>query len=143
MAHTITNRCTQCGDCVPQCPQDAIKLEEGAFWIDPMLCNDCKGHAEAPQCVSVCPIDLPPMPLQAKKGRCKTTTRTLTSPNLFANGKSNPFASAIAVWEACNVLAQRQSLPWQSDPEGNLYYERQARSRFASPMPPTQKPTLR
>jgi len=90
-----------------------------------MLCNDCKGYADAPQCVSVCPIDLPPMPLQAKKGRCKTTTRILPSPNLFANGKSNPFASAIAVWEACNVLAQRQSLPWKSDSEGKLYYERQ------------------
>lgn len=66
------------------------------------------------------------MPLQAKKGRCKTTTRMLPSPNLFANGKSSLFASAIAVWEACNVLAQRQSLPWKSDSEGKLYYERQA-----------------
>jgi DNA-binding transcriptional regulator YiaG/NAD-dependent dihydropyrimidine dehydrogenase PreA subunit len=125
MAHTITNRCTQCGDCIPQCPKDAITLEEGTFWIDPMLCNDCEGYADAPQCVSVCPIDLPPMPLQAKKGRCKTFTRMLPSPNLFANGKSSLFASAIAVWEACNVLAQGQSLPWKSDPEGTLYYERQ------------------
>ncbi len=125
MAHTITNRCTQCGDCVPQCPQDAIRLEDGEYWIDSTLCNDCEGHAAEPQCVMVCPIDQPPMPLQAKKGRCKTTDRTLPSPNLFANGKSSPFASAIAVWEACNVLAQRQSLPWQMDAEGKLYYERQ------------------
>ncbi|MBI4783613.1 MAG: helix-turn-helix domain-containing protein [Oscillatoriophycideae cyanobacterium NC_groundwater_1537_Pr4_S-0.65um_50_18] len=127
MAHTITNHCTQCGDCIPQCPKDAIKLEQGAFWIDPMVCNDCEGYADAPQCVSVCPIELPPMPLQAKKGRCKTTTRILPSPSLFVNGKSNPFASAIAVWEACNVLAQRQSLPWNSDPDGKLYYERQVK----------------
>jgi DNA-binding transcriptional regulator YiaG len=90
-----------------------------------MLCNDCKDYAAEPQCVSVCPIDLPPMPLQAKKGRCKTTTRTLPSPNLFANGKSSPFASAIAVWEACNVLAQRQSIPWKTDANGKLCYERQ------------------
>jgi DNA-binding transcriptional regulator YiaG len=65
------------------------------------------------------------MPLQAKKGRCKTTARTLPSPNLFANGKSSPFASAIAVWEACNLLAQRLSLPWKLDADGKLYYERQ------------------
>jgi DNA-binding transcriptional regulator YiaG/Pyruvate/2-oxoacid:ferredoxin oxidoreductase delta subunit len=125
MAHTITDRCTQCGDCVPKCPQDAIRLEAGEFWIDPMLCNDCEGYSESPQCVMVCPIDLPPMPLQAKKGRCKTTPRTLPSPDLFAHGKSSPFASAIAVWEACNVLAQRQSLPWTVDADGKLCYERQ------------------
>jgi DNA-binding transcriptional regulator YiaG len=65
------------------------------------------------------------MPFQAKKGRCKATIRTLPSPNLFVNGKSSPFASAIVVWEACNVLAQRQSLPWKVEPDGSLWYERQ------------------
>ena len=109
---------------MPQCPRDAIKLEDGAFWIDPTLCNDCEDYAAEPQCVTVCPIAMPPMPLQAKKGRCKTTNRTLPSPDLFANGKSSPFASAIVVWEGCNVLAQRQALPWKSDSEGNLCYER-------------------
>ncbi|KAM3095636.1 helix-turn-helix domain-containing protein [Phormidesmis sp. 146-12] len=125
MAHTITNRCTQCGDCVPQCPRDAIKLEDGEFWIDPMLCDDCESDLAKPHCVTVCPIDFPPMPLQSKKGRCKTTTRTLASPSLFVNGKSSPFASAIVVWEACNVLAQRRSLPWNPDLDGGFYYERQ------------------
>jgi DNA-binding transcriptional regulator YiaG len=66
-----------------------------------------------------------PMPLQAKKGRCKTTNRTLPNSNLFVNGKSNPFASSIVVWEACNVLAQRQSLIWETDPAGEFFYERQ------------------
>ncbi len=127
MAYTITNRCTQCGDCVPQCPKDAIKQEGGEYWIDPMLCDDCKDYAPKPQCVTVCPIDLPPMPLQAKKGRCKTANRSHASPNLFANGKTNPFASAIVVWEACNVLAQRQSLPWKIDETGRLCYERQVK----------------
>ena len=125
MAHSITNQCIQCGDCVPQCPRDAIQLEDGEFWIDPTVCNDCEGYASEPQCAIVCPIEQPPMPLQAKKGRCKTTIRTLPSPNLFLNGKSNSFASAIAVWEACNVLAQRQSLPWKIDSDGKLCYERQ------------------
>jgi DNA-binding transcriptional regulator YiaG len=125
MAHTITNRCTQCGDCIPQCPKGAIRSEDGQLWIDPMICNDCRDYAAEPQCVTNCPINSPPIPLQAKKGRCKTTTRTPPSPTLFANGKSNPFASAIVVWDACNVLAQRQSLPWQRDSNDKLYYERQ------------------
>lgn len=89
-----------------------------------MLCNDCEDYADAPQCVTVCPIDLPPMPLQAKKGRCKTTTRMLPSPDLFTNGKSSPFASAIVIWEGCNVLSQRQSPLWKTDSEGQLCYER-------------------
>lgn len=125
MAHTITNRCNQCGVCVPQCPKDAIKLESGAFWIDPMVCDDCEDVGTSPQCVTACSIDLPPMPLQAKKGRCKTSARTPTSTSLFVNGKSSPFASAIAVWEACNVLSQRQSLAWKTDSDGKLCYERQ------------------
>lgn len=90
-----------------------------------MVCNDCEGFTTAPHCVTVCPIELPPLPLQAKKGRCKTTDRTLPSTNLFTNGRSSPVASAIAVWEACNVLAQRQSLPWKTDADGKLCYERQ------------------
>ncbi|WNZ27734.1 helix-turn-helix domain-containing protein [Leptolyngbya sp. NK1-12] len=125
MAHSITNRCIQCGDCMPQCPKGAIKSVDEELWIDPMLCDDCKDYADEPQCVSICPIDRPPVPLQAKKGRCKTTATTLPSPSLFANGKSNPFASAIVVWEACNVLAQGQSLSWKPDSDGKLCYERQ------------------
>lgn len=65
------------------------------------------------------------MPLQAKKGRCKVDDKINTSPRLFSNGKTHPFASAIVVWEACNVLAQRQSLPWQPDESGNLCHRRQ------------------
>ncbi len=90
-----------------------------------MLCNGCEGYADEPLCVSLCGIDQSSVPLQAKKGRCKTTLRMLPSANLFANGKTNPFASAIVIWEACNVLSQRQSLPWITDPKGKLYYERQ------------------
>jgi DNA-binding transcriptional regulator YiaG len=65
------------------------------------------------------------MPLQAKKGRCKVDAKVTTNPRLFPNGKTHPFASAIVIWEACNVLAQRQSLPWQPDASGNLCHRRQ------------------
>lgn len=89
-----------------------------------MLCNDCQEDAAEPQCVSACTFKSPPMPLQPKKGRCKTTIGTVSSPSLFANGKSTPFASAIVVWEGCNVLAQRQSLSWKTDSDGKLCYQR-------------------
>ncbi len=90
-----------------------------------MVCNDCRGHHTIPQCVSSCPISTPPVPLQAKKGRCKVSTKAVIGPKLFPNGKNHPFASAIAIWEATNVLSQRHSLPWETDESGHLCYQRQ------------------
>ncbi len=49
--------------------------------------------------------------------------RPATTSNLFRNGKNTPFASAIVIWEACNLLAQCQSLPWKEE-EGKLSYQR-------------------
>jgi DNA-binding transcriptional regulator YiaG len=124
MAYTITGLCSQCNDCLPLCPTGAIKQEGEKLWIDPMLCNNCEGFYDEPLCASICLNDVP-VPLQAKKGRCKVDTKVSTSPRLFPNGKTHSFASAIVIWEACNVLAQRQSLPWQADESGNLCHRRQ------------------
>lgn len=124
MAYTITGLCTQCNDCLPLCPTGAIKPDGEKLWIDPMLCNNCEGFYDQPLCASMC-LDKAPVPLQAKKGRCKVDAKINTSPRLFSNGQTHPFASAIVVWEACNVLAQRQSLPWQPDESGNLCHRRQ------------------
>jgi DNA-binding transcriptional regulator YiaG len=123
MPYAITKRCIQCDNCLPQCPTGAIKVVEGDYWIDPSLCNNCQGYVE-PQCIVSCPVNSP-VPWQAKKGRCKVDARTVPSPDLFPDGKSYPFASAIAIWELCNVLAQRQSLLWETDAAGELYYQRQ------------------
>ncbi|MEB3180159.1 MAG: helix-turn-helix domain-containing protein [Nostocaceae cyanobacterium] len=125
MAYTIPNSsCVKCDNCRPECPTGAIKVENDQYWIDPSLCNNCEGYYEEPHCVTICPTNSP-IPWQAKKGRCKVDTRTATSADLFSNGKSNPFASAIVIWEACNVLAQRTSLPWDTDTAGTLSYRRQ------------------
>lgn len=113
MAYTITSNCVGCDSCRPQCPTGAIKIEDEQFWIDPTLCNNCQDFSE-PQCVIACPINSP-VPLQAKKGRTKLDTRRVTSPELFSNGKNNPLATAFVIWEACNLLAQRQSLSWIAD----------------------------
>ncbi|WP_404784463.1 helix-turn-helix domain-containing protein [Altericista sp. CCNU0014] len=122
MAQAITNECDRCDTCAPLCPVDAIKTIDDRYWIDPTLCNDCEGYAEEPVCASSCPISVP-VPWQAKKGRLKADERPIR-PDLFANGKNHPFASSIVSWELCNVLAQRQSLPWETDADGAMVYGR-------------------
>lgn len=125
MPYTIPNNsCVGCDNCRPQCPTGAIKIEDNEYWVDPGLCNNCEGYYSEPQCVIACPTNSP-IPSQAKKGRCKVEPRDATSLDLFSNGKNNPFASAIAIWEACNVLAQRTSLHWETDEQGYISYSRQ------------------
>ncbi|MEO1298326.1 MAG: helix-turn-helix transcriptional regulator, partial [Cyanobacteria bacterium J06636_16] len=63
-------------------------------------------------------------PLTPKKGRCKSTLLPAAIPEIFLNGKTSPFASSMVMWETSNILAQRQSLPWQEDADGNLCYHR-------------------
>ena len=123
MPYSITNGCTQCSSCVPHCPVGAIKVIDDQHWIDPTICNGCEGYYDTPQCITVCP-EGSALPVQARKGRYKKHDRPVLSLELFLNGKNNPFASAIVMWELCNLLAQQQSLPWQSDADGVFFYER-------------------
>ena len=79
MPYTISNNsCAGCDKCRFQCPTGAIKIDNGEYWIDPNLCNNCKGYYSEPQCVSAC-SSKSPKPLQVKKGRCKIDDRELTS----------------------------------------------------------------
>ena len=123
MTYSITNSCILCDICLPQCPTGAIKYEKEEYWVDPTTCDSCQAHSPEPQCVVACPANSL-IPLPAKKGRSKVGARPVTSLDLFLNGKSNPFASAMVMWELCNILAQRQSLPWQVDSFGRFYYQR-------------------
>lgn len=126
MSYTISSDCDKCGTCLPECPTGAIQIEEEEYWIEPGLCNNCEDNPEGPECVAKCPISLP-VPLQPKKGRYKVDTRIVSDFSLFANGLNNPFASSMVIWEGCNLLAQRESLPWQTDSNGRLYYEQQVK----------------
>lgn len=123
MAYSITEKCIQCDSCIVECPVGAISIVDEQYWIDPTKCNNCEGYYDAPQCLTACPVDSP-IPLQAKKGRYKNQERPALSFELFPNGKNNSFASAIVIWELCNLLSQRQSLPWKPDASGALCYER-------------------
>ncbi len=58
MAHQInTATCTSCDACQPECPNVAIRVKGGVYIINDKKCNDCEGHFDEPQCVSVCPVD--------------------------------------------------------------------------------------
>jgi len=57
MAMIITDECTSCGVCEPECPVDAISEGDEIYEIDAELCVECEGYFDEPQCVEVCPVD--------------------------------------------------------------------------------------
>jgi len=61
MALHITEACINCDVCEPECPNEAIYQGEEIYEIDPMLCTECVGHFDEPQCVQVCPVDCIPI----------------------------------------------------------------------------------
>lgn len=125
MPYTIKDGCVACDSCEPQCPNGAIKSHDEAaegYWIDPTLCDGCR-DLDVPRCVQVCNIGSL-APLQPKKGRVKSTLLPAAIPDIFLNGKSTPFASSMVVWETCNLLAQRQTLPWLENDQGFATYHR-------------------
>ena len=60
MALMITDECINCDVCEPECPNDAISEGPAIYIIDPLLCTECVGHFDTPQCVEVCPVDCIP-----------------------------------------------------------------------------------
>lgn len=57
MALMITQDCTACAACEPECPNDAISLGKGGIYrIDPDRCTECVGFYEESQCEAVCPV---------------------------------------------------------------------------------------
>ena len=56
MAMKITEECTNCGACEPECPREAISEGDPTYVIDAAKCTECKDEGD-PQCVAVCPVD--------------------------------------------------------------------------------------
>ena len=57
MAQIITEECLSCHACVVKCPQNAIRLGEVIYEINPYHCNDCSDISGEPLCYPVCPVD--------------------------------------------------------------------------------------
>ncbi len=57
MARRITDDCTSCGACEPECENGAISEGKGIFVIDPDKCTECVGIAASPKCVEACGVD--------------------------------------------------------------------------------------
>ncbi len=57
MALKINDLCVNCDVCEPACPNQAIRMGEEIYIIDPDLCTECVGHFDEPQCVMVCPVE--------------------------------------------------------------------------------------
>lgn len=51
MAHVISDECTNCGACEPECPVEAISEKGDKRKIDAKECTDCGA------CAAVCPVD--------------------------------------------------------------------------------------
>ncbi len=50
MAYVISDACTACGTCKPECPVEAISEGDPNYKIDPDVCIDCGS------CAGVCPV---------------------------------------------------------------------------------------
>jgi len=61
MALIITDECINCDVCEPECPNEAIYQGEVIYEIDPVLCTQCVGHFDEPQCQIVCPVECIPL----------------------------------------------------------------------------------
>jgi ferredoxin len=57
MAMTILDDCISCGACEPECPNSAISAGDSIYAIDAARCTECEGAFDAPQCLTVCPVE--------------------------------------------------------------------------------------
>jgi len=61
MALMITDECINCDVCEPVCPNRAIYQGASIYEINPVLCTECVGHFDVPQCVEICPVSCIPL----------------------------------------------------------------------------------
>jgi ferredoxin len=57
LAFKITEECSACGACEPECPNEAISEGEDVYIIDSDKCTECVGYHDTQQCAEVCPME--------------------------------------------------------------------------------------
>ena len=57
MATMITEDCISCGACEDECPNEAIRLGDEIFVVDPDRCSECVGLHPAQKCAEACPVE--------------------------------------------------------------------------------------
>ncbi len=57
MAMKITEECTFCSACEPECPVSAISAGAEIYVVDASVCTECAGYSDSPSCVNVCPVN--------------------------------------------------------------------------------------
>jgi ferredoxin len=53
----VTEDCTSCGACEPECPNTAITAGDDAYVIEAEKCDECAATGGEMSCVAVCPTD--------------------------------------------------------------------------------------
>jgi len=61
------------------------------------------------------------------QGKPPQTDYPQANVTLYQNGSSQPFASCLVIWQACNIMTRRAEHEWQADEDGAVY-EYQGRS---------------
>jgi ferredoxin len=56
MAMKISDECTACGLCLPECPNEAI-AEGDIYVIEPDKCDECVNVDGGSRCVEICPVE--------------------------------------------------------------------------------------
>ena len=83
MAMTITDDCTACGVCEPECPNEAISEADPIYVIDAEKCTECADVEEGPQCVKWCPkeaLELTTPDQRSQKARHKLLDEEVVRP---------------------------------------------------------------
>lgn len=111
MADSTDLGCSICGLCRDVCPNEAIVPDDSQPRIDADRCDGCPDAAPFPPGVISCANLQPPPPPRLPTLVGRPPQRDVAP--LIDLPPDLSVASALVVWEGCNLLAQQDDLPWE------------------------------